>query len=100
MNRWQAGRRYRRLLANLVAIQPLLRNNDLSFWADWMADSEAEVRTHDRHGLNRIKSAYGGMGSFNDIYYPALADGERIEQLKEAIWDDADALLRDLNRKP
>ncbi|MGN6720976.1 MAG: DUF6966 domain-containing protein [Marmoricola sp.] len=98
MDRSEAEPRYMRLLANLVEIQPLLRSADLAFWADWMATCEVEVRTGDGRGLERVKRAYGGMGSINDIFFENLPHGELIENLKEAIWVDADALLSGFNR--
>jgi hypothetical protein len=105
----EASERYDRLLANLVATRELLATYQENHWLTWMEAVHREVRAGDGHGLARLLQAYGGMGSFNDVYlHPSSAevitqdqlrrDNDRLEKLRSQMWSDATALRQSLNR--
>lgn len=106
MEQTEADTRYGRLLANLSATVRLLSDEGQDHWSSWMAAAYAEIAAHDSHGLTRLLSAYGGSGSFNDVWLrPRLRDqpSTQIEALfgrmRSAMYDDASSLLRDLERR-
>jgi hypothetical protein len=70
-----------------------------------MAAVLSELAAHDAHGLDRLLSAYGGMGSFNDLVITPLnghnvsaGDVDRVNRelsrLRSEMYDDAAALRR------
>ncbi len=71
-------------------------------WAEWVAQDAGRVRRADGNGVIHFLSAFGGMGSLNDLVFHPLngnaSDGEagalneRFEQLSSAAWRQAEAL--------
>ncbi|MFO6453402.1 MULTISPECIES: DUF6966 domain-containing protein [unclassified Aeromicrobium] len=106
MDQTEADLRFGRLLANLSATVRLLSDEGQDHWSSWMAEARAEIAAHDSHGLTRLLSAYGGAGSFNDVWLRPRLPDQRLEQvdahfsqLRSALYDDASSLLRDLERR-
>ncbi len=80
-------------------------------WAEWMRKSRSEIKASDFHGVERLLSAYGGMGSFNDltIGYRTNSDGileqrsgygtknQLLECLRSRAYDIATELKRTRN---
>ncbi len=104
----EADERYDRLMVDLKSTCKLLMRYGERHWSDWMDSVRREIEAHDAHGLTRLLQAYGGMGSFNDVYlHPPDAQGGRatesrdndlLEELRSQIWADATALLKALDR--
>ena len=74
-----------------------------------MTAVHAELLSHDAHGLKRLLSAYGGMGSFNDlVIHPvnghcvAKDEVDRVNhslaELRSGMYADAKALNDDFQR--
>ena len=60
------------LLSVLNDLRYLLRRQGEDFYADWI-DSDAEkIERGDYEGVRHFLSAYGGMGSLNDVYFHPL----------------------------
>jgi hypothetical protein len=64
-------------------------------WAAWLADDARRLRTGDPAAIDHFLSAFGGMGSINDLYI-CPQNGHRIdaadvpasnEQLRRALSD-------------
>jgi hypothetical protein len=66
-------------------------------WLRWLRDCLEQIRNGDTSGLGKFRSAFGGMGSFNDLVirqqnghkvtseeYPAIND--RLESLRREIY--------------
>ncbi|MBX8575695.1 DUF6966 domain-containing protein [Pseudomonas cichorii] len=53
-----------RLLDELIAV---LESDDEEHWSQWMRDARARLADSDPSGITKLRSAYGGMGSFNDL---------------------------------
>ncbi len=76
-------------------------------WAEWVGQDASRVRRRDPDRLTHFLSAFGGMGSLNDLYIQPLS-GDASSQdavalteafdrllLLEAAWEKADALRHD-----
>ena len=84
----------------------LLEDHRETHWAAWLITSQNELSSHDAHGLDRLLSAFGGVGSFNDLLVLGM-NGHRVEPAQEAavnsrlydlrgeIWVEATALRRE-----
>lgn len=55
------------LAAMLDEAVVLLRRHRLDHWADWLLKDAMSIRNLDFHGVEHLLSAFGGMGSLNDI---------------------------------
>jgi hypothetical protein len=74
-------------------------------WAEWVAQDAGRVRRADGYGVIHFLSAFGGMGSLNDVVFNPLNDNasgeeaselnEGFERLRSAAWRQATALRHD-----
>ena len=92
MSQQEADDAYDSLLVNLDQAVAMLRNGPTDHWAKWLESDATRIRAGDPNGLSHLLSAYGGMGSINDIGGP-----KRLSKLLSAIYTDAAALTRDLD---
>ena len=92
MSHEEADDAYDSLLVNLDQAIAMLRIGPTDHWADWLESDATRIRAGDPKGLSHLLSAYGGMGSINDIGGP-----KRLSKLLSAIHTDAAALARDLD---
>ena len=74
-----------------------------------MSKAREEIRVRDFHGVRRLLDAYGGMGSFNDLYigYRTSAEGtieerpdfgqknQQLESLRTRAYELAMELKRE-----
>ncbi len=98
-----------RLLAELEALVALLRSSGEDFWADWIATDRAAIAAADRNALSHFLSAFGGMGSLNDVVLRTQqgrvvrgqarrALEKQFAELTEAAYADARAILKGLDQ--
>jgi hypothetical protein len=72
----------------------------VAFWADWVETDSERVRGGDFCGVEHFLSAFGGMGSLNDLRFDApLNEGSSsgsadFDRLKERAWGLAKAAAR------
>lgn len=59
------------LISTLDSLIEMLIGQNEMCWAKYMDDSRKEIKNSDFHGIEKILSAYGGMGSINDIPNPS-----------------------------
>ncbi|MBI6853985.1 hypothetical protein YA0002_14515 [Pseudomonas cichorii] len=52
------------LLDELIAV---LESDGEEHWSQWMRDARSQLANSDPSGIAKLRSAYGGMGSFNDL---------------------------------
>jgi hypothetical protein len=45
----------------------LLRQHQIPHWANWLARDAQLIRNRDFYGIEHLRSAFGGMGSLNDL---------------------------------
>lgn len=78
----------------------LLRAYDQTGWADWLAKDAKRIRALDTYGIEHLLSAYGGMGSLNDVVLQRVNgvdvtvdsnDNERFDKLRSEIYGLAKA---------
>jgi HAD superfamily hydrolase (TIGR01509 family) len=102
---------HHRLLADLAALTLLLRRIELDHWAEWFETDAMRIDSGDAFGLTHILSAYGGMGSFNDVVvdprngHPvSAAQADRLDHqlqiLRSRIWSDTTVLWRSASTRP
>jgi hypothetical protein len=48
--------------------ETLLRQHQIPHWADWLARDAQRIRNQDFYGIEHLRSAFGGMGSLNDLH--------------------------------
>jgi len=61
----------------LDELTALLRSHGEEHWSYWLERDAELIRHGDRGGVEHLLSAYGGMGSLNDIYL-CPENGSRI----------------------
>ena len=93
MDEHEADERYTRLVDDLGTLYEFLDDPSESRWREWMGNARRQIVAHDGEGLTYLLRAYGGMGSFNDLPMP-----REMERVKARVYDDASALLLDLER--
>ena len=75
-------------------------------WSDWLSKDARLIRASDFHGIEHLLSAFGGMGSLNDVVLSSGGNGsspsqmlngenERLSILLSSIYDAAKKLARE-----
>jgi hypothetical protein len=62
-------------------------------WAQWMDKSLARIEQGDLSGVGHLLSAYGGMGSFNDLIL-ASANGHSVDDAEHRTVNERLDVLR------
>jgi hypothetical protein len=84
----------------------LLSAHGATQWADWLSKDARLIRASDFYGIEHLLSAFGGMGSFNDVVLCSASDGgnparmliaenDRLSELRTSIYDTAKKLARE-----
>ncbi len=95
------------LLEVLDEIIRLLEADGEQHWSKWMRQSRARLLDSDYSGIEHLLSAYGGMGSFNDLVIcQSYENGQfrwkegyveknnRLDELRCKAWELADHIRR------
>ncbi len=102
-------RRLADLLATLDDASTLLAKHGAHHWAGWLSKDRERIANHDRHGLEHLLMAFGGMGSLNDLVFHPLNgnasgegldgwDNDELDALRSKIFRNATALRHELDR--
>jgi hypothetical protein len=84
------------LRSKLTQVARLLEQIGEERWAAWLRADLASIQRGDAHGLDHLLSAYGGMGSLNDLIVTP-ANGHPVSEEKAAKLDaELHALLSDI----
>jgi len=83
------------LIVTLDEIVALLRKHEIDRWADWLNKDARYLRNSDFHGVEHLMSAFGGMGSLNDLVL-AEVSADNPEYL---VTSPDDALFQSLLNK-
>lgn len=94
------GAKTSRLVTLLDELAVILRELDQAHWADSMSESARRLRQSDVSEIHHLLSAYGGMGSFNDILPELVGElpdhrVERARRLRSQVWDLGDQIRRE-----
>lgn len=98
-----------RLATLLEEAEVLLRKHGISHWADWLGKDARLIRGLDFYGVEHLLSAFGGMGSLNDLglaqpsennpsILVASSDDPRFHALLSEIHARATRLRREEDR--
>jgi hypothetical protein len=71
----------------------LLDGVHASFWADWLRRDLKLIRNDNFDGIDHLREAFGGMGSFNDLLLHT-ANGHTIDESNSNELNDQLDLLR------
>ena len=82
------------LLGTLQSIVDVLSADGEVHWTAWMEQSRVHLEARDYRGVEHLLSAYGGMGSFNDLVIGQRNSGDSFEWTEDAasINNTLDAL--------
>jgi hypothetical protein len=61
------GSKTKQLVKVLDQIISLLESDEEDHWKMWVSESKRRLLNSDYSGIEHLLSAYGGMGSFNDL---------------------------------
>jgi len=99
------------LLETLDEIIQLLESDGEQHWSRWMRQSRERLRNSDFSGIQHLLSAYGGMGSFNDLVICQnyenrqfrwkeghVEQNNRLATLRSKAWELADAIRGESTR--
>jgi hypothetical protein len=81
------------LISILEQIEHLLVTHGEQHWSAWITRDITVIKKGDAHGIVHFLSAYGGMGSFNDLLLCA-ANGHRIDEMEVSGVNDTLSALR------
>ena len=88
----------------------LLRRFGEDRWAGWLETDAARIGRGDRYGLDSLLTAFGGMGSLNDLVIHPLNGhqvavdevdtvNQRLSALVGELWRHASEMRRELDRR-
>ena len=88
------------LLKVLDEIIQLLEADGEQLWSNWLRQSRDWLLNSDFAGIEHLLSAYGGMGSFNDLIIIQNKEGyveinNKLDNLRRQAWELADQIRRD-----
>ena len=96
-----------KLLETLNEIIQLLESDGERHWSRWMRESRERLLNTDYSGIEHLLSAYGGMGSFNDLVIcQSYENGQfrwkegyveknnLLDELRGKAWELADHIKR------
>jgi hypothetical protein len=87
------GPKTKSLIDTLTELSSLLRQHDEQHWSSWIESDLRRIGSGDLHGVTHFLSAYGGMGSFNDlVLHPE--NGHRVDIASVRRVNDALSILR------
>lgn len=101
-----AGPKTTELLLVLKEIIELLEFQQENYWLAWISKCRNEIENSDFHGIERLLSAYGGMGSFSDLMFQPTetttsqeygASNDQLHSLRSKAYNLADEIKRDFN---
>lgn len=94
-----------RLADAMDALASFLATHNEPHWAEWVGKDAQLVRRGDGYGVIHFLSAFGGMGSLNDLVFHPLngnaTDGEaavlneEFARLSSSAWSQANSLRHD-----
>jgi hypothetical protein len=84
---------YLEMLSEMIA---LLDKGNHEHWSKWFQLSQGYyVEGSHEKSFKKVLGAYGGMGSFNDVFWNlSKTDFERLEYLKGELWTYAKSELK------
>ncbi|MEW7867528.1 DUF6966 domain-containing protein [Aeromonas diversa] len=101
------GPKTEELIGVLYELASVLESDGNTHWGGWMRKARSRLLNSDFSGIEYLLSAYGGMGSLNDVVLvQSYKDGvftwtpdyvelnEKFTALSSKAWELADAIKR------
>ncbi|HUJ16825.1 MAG TPA: hypothetical protein VL197_02435 [Nitrospirota bacterium] len=99
-----------KLEAKLETLTALLKKHGVKHWSTWLGGDLNLIKSGDARGIEHLLSAYGGMGSLNDVYlcpengHIIMKDemnsvNDNFLELKSDVYALASDIHRELQRK-
>jgi hypothetical protein len=85
--------KYASLLAAASEASELLRRYGEDRWASWLDMDAERIRRGDRYGVDHLLTAFGGMGSLNDLVIHPLNGHNIAEQDLDPVNQRLSALV-------
>lgn len=95
------------LLETLDELIQLLESDGEGHWSKWMRQSRARLLNSDYSGIEYLRSAYGGMGSFTDLVIGQsyengqfrwkdghVEKNDKLNELRRKAWEFAEHIRR------
>jgi hypothetical protein len=78
-----------------------LRRHGEAHWAEWVQGDSERLRARDYTGVEHFLSAFGGMGSLNDLVFPDRGGLEyhALWQARDDVAEPAYALAKAIQRR-
>lgn len=86
------------LVAALDEAIEILEQAGESHWKVWLERDRQLIAGQNASGLAHLLSAFGGMGSFNDLVLGDRESDDRISGLRSVIYRSARDLLHEFRR--
>ncbi len=84
----------------------ILERHKVEHWAYWLRGDEAKIRALDFYGIEHLLSAFGGMGSINDLGLvvphpenPSMLATSPEDETFQALLDEIHRLAVKLGRE-
>jgi hypothetical protein len=82
------GPKTKELIEVLDRLVQMLDDDGQEHWCDWMSQARTWLIESDFNGIEKVLLAYGGMGSFNDIYLSKLTRKNHcFSVLRTRAWE-------------
>jgi hypothetical protein len=104
---YKLGPKTQELIRVLDELAFVLESDENTYWGGWMRKARAQLLNSDYSGVEYLLSAYGGMGSINDLVlgqgYKAgvfewkpghIQLNAKFSALSSKAWELADAIKR------
>lgn len=81
------GPKTQELITTLESLILILEEDNKDHWVDWLQTARKWLVQSDFSGIEKLLSAYGGMGSFNDLYLSKITrKNENFSDLQSKAW--------------
>lgn len=94
----------RQLIEHVAATSDILETFGFDFWSSWLREDIIRIRRFDVSGLEHLLSAFGGMGSINDVRLDAgppsvaIDPNLQLQRHLSEIFNLASSLVPDSGR--
>ncbi len=90
------GAKTEELIEVLSRLTEILNRDKNYHWAQWMNSAKSRLVNSGYSGIEKFLSAYGGMGSFNDVYIKEISrENEKFSELSTKAWNLANEIKQD-----
>lgn len=91
----EMGPKTTELVELMTELDELLARFGRDHWSKWVREDMARIKNSDSAGVQHFLSAFGGMGSLNDVYLcPANCDRIKEDQVEKVNGDLSSLLSR------